>query len=391
LLLCLIDRGLPTAVFPSENEHEMRSGEAFSPFGDFFFSALARNHQERLVQAVDQADMASASDADLADDAARLAAQFTIAALVIDVENASRSERAETATAERFDIYSGRNAGDSYTRHIVTIHVPFTGDPDLFRCQASTRTVCSRPVWLAGTEVCFDIPVPTHGPVDIKVEVQRMLSCLKQNMASLAQEIAQFNQSLSPSATSLFNRKRAEAGERASVLDTLGVPRKKSDAASAVVSTPTGRTVATAVGPQIGIDIFTHVFRVAFSFPGEARSRIAPIARNVQEALGPDSVFYDEWYKAELARPNLDLRLQGIYTRAELVVVCLCAGYERKEWCGLEWRPIRDLIKKRQDRIMLLRLDDADVAGSFSIDGYIDLRTHDDTETGALVVRRVIR
>lgn len=366
----------------------MKSREAFSPFGDFFFSALAHSHQERLVQAVDQAGMESVLDAGLADDSARLAAQFAIAALVIDVENASRSERAETATAERFDIYSGRNAGDSYTRHIVTIHVPFTGDPDLFRCQASTRTVCSRPVWLAGTEVCFEIPVPTDGPVDIKVDVQRMLSCLKQNAAALAQEIAQFNQSLFTSATSLLNRKRAEAGERACVLDTLGVPRKKSGATSAVVSAPIGRTGATAVGPS-GIDIFTHVFRVAFSFPGEARHRIGPIARNVQEALGPDSVFYDEWYKAELARPNLDLRLQGIYTRAELVVVCLCAGYERKEWCGLEWRPIRDLIKKRQDRIMLLRLDDADVAGSFSIDGYIDLRLHDDTETCALVVRRV--
>jgi TIR domain len=368
----------------------MRSREAFSPFGDFFFSALAHSHQERLLQAVDQADTESALDAGLADAAARLAAQFAIAALVIDVENASRSERAETATAERFDIYSGRNAGDSYTRHIVTIHVPFTGDPDLFRCQASTRTVCSRPVWLAGTEVCFDIRVPTHGPVDIKVEVQRMLSCLKQNATSLAQEIAQFNQSLFASATSLLNRKRAEAGARAGVLDTLGVPaRKKSGATSATISAPTERTGATAVGPQIGIDIFTHTFRVAFSFPGEARHRIGPIARNVREALGPHSVFYDEWYKAELARPNLDLRLQGVYTRAELVVVCLCAGYERKEWCGLEWRPIRDLIKKRQDRIMLLRLDDADVAGSFSIDGYIDLRVHDDTETGALVVRRV--
>jgi len=160
------------------------------------------------------------------------------------------------------------------------------------------------------------------------------------------------------------------------------------DNASATASPSTDRTLAPAVRRQLGIDIFTHVFRVAFSFPGEARHRITPIAHNVQEALGPDSVFYDEWYKAELARPSLDLRLQGIYARAELVVVCLCAGYDRKEWCGLEWRPIRDLVKKRQDRIMLLRLDDTDVAGSFSIDGYIDLRTHDDTEAGALVVQR---
>jgi hypothetical protein len=99
-------RGLPAALFPSENEREMRSGEAFSPFSEFFLSALAHNQQERLAHAVDQTDIASASEADLVDEAPRLAAQFAIAALVVDVENASRSERAETATAERFDIWS---------------------------------------------------------------------------------------------------------------------------------------------------------------------------------------------------------------------------------------------------------------------------------------------
>src|SRR5688500_16861685 len=84
-----------------------------------------------------------------------------------------------------------------------------------------------------------------------------------------------------------------------------------------------------------------HSFLVAFSFPGEARLRIGPIATFLKDHLGDGKVFYDEWYKADLARPDLDLHLQHLYTRAELVVVCLCAEYERKEWCGLEWRAIR--------------------------------------------------
>ncbi len=121
------------------------------------------------------------------------------------------------------------------------------------------------------------------------------------------------------------------------------------DGAPVTASLEKGRAPALADRPQHGIDILAHVFQVAFSFPGEARHRIGAVARKVHEVLGPDSVFYDEWYKAELARPNLDLHLQGIYTRAALIVPCLCDGYEREEWCGLEWRAIRDLIKKRQD------------------------------------------
>jgi hypothetical protein len=138
------------------------------------------------------------------------------------------------------------------------------------------------------------------------------------------------------------------------------------------------------------IDIATHSFSVAFSFPGEARHRIREIATILEKELGCGRVFYDEWYKPELARPNLDLLLQSLYTRAGLVVACLCADFERKEWCGLEWRAIRDLIKKRQDKVMFLRLDDADVAGTFSLDGYLDLRSHEDKDAASLIQRRLL-
>jgi len=41
---------------------------------------------------------------------------------------------------------------------------------------------------------------------------------------------------------------------------------------------------------------------------------------------------------------------------------------------GLEWRSIRDLIKRhRTEDIMLLRFDDTEITGLFSTDGYIDL------------------
>ena len=138
------------------------------------------------------------------------------------------------------------------------------------------------------------------------------------------------------------------------------------------------------------IDIATRSFSVAFSFPGEARHRIGQIATSLEKTLGRGRVFYDEWYKPELARPNLDLLLQRLYSDAGLVVVCLCADFERKEWCGLEWRAIRDLIKRRQDKVMFLRLDDAEVEGAFSLDGYLDLRTHDDTDVADLIQRRVM-
>jgi hypothetical protein len=57
----------------------------------------------------------------------------------------------------------------------------------------------------------------------------------------------------------------------------------------------------------------------------------------------------------------------------------MCSDYSRKEWCGLEARAIRDLLKTRQnDRIMLLSADGETIDGILSIDGYMNIK--DDSE-----------
>src|ERR1041385_2125541 len=119
----------------------------------------------------------------------------------------------------------------------------------------------------------------------------------------------------------------------------------------------------------------TSRFLVALSFPGEHRQFVADVAGILSRELGEERVLYDRFHEAEFARPNLDTHLQVLYhDQSRLVVVFLCADYERKEWPGLEWRAIRDLIKSKKDSsIMLIRLDEANVSGVFSIDGYISV------------------
>jgi hypothetical protein len=123
-------------------------------------------------------------------------------------------------------------------------------------------------------------------------------------------------------------------------------------------------------------------FRVALSFPGEHRSRVEKIAEALAAHLGRDKVLYDKWYAAEFARPNLDIYLPKLYhDESDLIAVFLCQEYNEKEWCGLEWRACRDLLKRKQDaRLMFLRLDDADIPGLYSIDGYLDIRRMSDAE-----------
>jgi hypothetical protein len=131
-------------------------------------------------------------------------------------------------------------------------------------------------------------------------------------------------------------------------------------------------------------------FKVALSFPGEQRDFVEKVASLLGEELGTESVLYDKYYEAEFARPDLDTYLHRLYySESALVAVFLCAEYERKEWCGLELRAVRDLIKRREtNSVMLLRFDATEISGVLSIDGYIWIGERDPGDVADLILQR---
>lgn len=140
------------------------------------------------------------------------------------------------------------------------------------------------------------------------------------------------------------------------------------------------------------VDVAVHDFQVGLSFPGEVRPVVEAIAQRLERAIGPHSYFYDRNYVAQLARPNLDVLLQDIYrNRSKLVVVFIGGEYQQKDWCGIEWRAIRQIVTERQDdnRIMFIRTDDGDVDGVFRTDGFVDARFYDAQTLADMIVARI--
>jgi len=135
----------------------------------------------------------------------------------------------------------------------------------------------------------------------------------------------------------------------------------------------------------------SHRFQIALSFPGESRARVQQIAENLSVSVPKESILYDRWLAAELARPNLDIYLTDLYRIDSLLLVFFLSGhYAEKEWCGLEWRVGRDLLKQKQEqRLMHLRLDDAEIPGLHSIDGYLDIRNLSDAQVTNAILERL--
>jgi hypothetical protein len=126
------------------------------------------------------------------------------------------------------------------------------------------------------------------------------------------------------------------------------------------------------------ININYHNFDIAFSFPGDARALVEPIVTELNKHLKPNALFYDFNYQSQLARPSLDILLQDIYgKRSKLNVVFLSGDYERKEWCGIEFRAIKEIIMEQNfDKVMYIKMDDEPVRGVLKTDGFIDSRKH---------------
>jgi hypothetical protein len=132
-------------------------------------------------------------------------------------------------------------------------------------------------------------------------------------------------------------------------------------------------------------------FEIALSYPRKHRPYVEEIAKVLAKERGKERVFYDVYYEATLARPNLDLLLQSVYhNNSILIVAVVCKEYGDSEWCGLEFRAIRDLIKiGKSDRIMLVRMDQEGVEGIFGIDGFVDAQQREPADTAALILQRL--
>ncbi|HWB07375.1 MAG TPA: tetratricopeptide repeat protein [Verrucomicrobiales bacterium] len=116
-------------------------------------------------------------------------------------------------------------------------------------------------------------------------------------------------------------------------------------------------------------------FLVALAFPASKREFVRCVAEALAKQLGRERIFFDNWYRAELAQPDLDLILGDIYRKhAELVVPFFCQAYGEPAWCGLEWRQMQAVLQKGDGgRLMPFRFDRVTLPGSLSGNGYADI------------------
>src|SRR5438067_1156109 len=132
-------------------------------------------------------------------------------------------------------------------------------------------------------------------------------------------------------------------------------------------------------------------FRIAFSFAGEKRDFVEKVARILADQFDEDKILYDKFHEAEFANADLAFDLPALYKNdSDLIVAVFCPDYDRKEWCGLEWRAIFSIIKEGgSDLILLSRFDHIDGKGLFGLAGFIELNEKTPEQFATRILERL--
>lgn len=111
-------------------------------------------------------------------------------------------------------------------------------------------------------------------------------------------------------------------------------------------------------------------FAVALSFPGEHRRFVRNVANALASELGKERVFFDEWYGAELAGVDGDLKLGKYYREQSELIVPFFSAHYSKSWCKIEWRTVRTILHDclSDDAVVPVELDDTRIEGWESVD-----------------------
>ena len=132
-------------------------------------------------------------------------------------------------------------------------------------------------------------------------------------------------------------------------------------------------------------------FRIAFSFAGEKRDLVAHVAALLARRFSEDDILYDRYHRAEFAPDDLVAHLTQLYRDdSDLIVAVLCPDYDKKEWCGLEWKTIRWLLQQgRGPQIMLTRFARVEPDALEGLAGYVDLDTETPETFATLILERL--
>ncbi len=185
-----------------------------------------------------------------------LVSKYQVAPVEFKLDDKYVSSREENIPSEMFpqDFFS--RPGNSYSRTVITYHIPFEGDPDLLKMAPSSRLLWSAEVKTADQEVLFEIINFRNDPEQIKKEASSIISNIVQQGGMVNEDLDRYNDGLERVATEIVQARKKEIFIESDLLSSLGVPIEKVSDLPDTFSVPVQKKKPLITKPSSSIEPF---------------------------------------------------------------------------------------------------------------------------------------
>lgn len=184
---------------------------------------------------------------------AELVAKYTLQFPTLQVENVwvDDQEVKQAISSRAYSIFDDTRAGTTRTEthHVVTFHVPFEGDGNLYNCGPSTRSVPGPVGKVEGQEIVFDIVSNKLTPEQLKVNFEGNAASIQKHMATLRQDLMHVTSQFEEPVRQYFEQRRRELLRGKDMVASLGFPMKKRSDAPTTYRAPEVRRKVAAARP----------------------------------------------------------------------------------------------------------------------------------------------
>lgn len=155
----------------------------------------------------------------------------------------------------------------------IIVHVPFTGERDIFKFTPNTRNYNPPRATIKRDEVRVVVEYPADSPRDVKAEAEGILNSIDTYLGWARGDAATFNRTLEQRARGAIQARKARVRETYERLQSTGIPlRRSNDAAKTYIADsivrrpspliPASTSTAIALEPVISEAVFEHILGV---------------------------------------------------------------------------------------------------------------------------------
>lgn len=156
---------------------------------------------------------------------------------------------------------------------LITLYIPFEGDPDIFMCRPSTITFNPPRGFVNGNTLELSIFYTDHDVQSVKREIDRLLGSIRQYLVWITSDLTSFNATLKDVAQRYIELRQQKLLKDQGIVASLGFPlRKRPDTLTTytvsavrrkvIPKPPPAHTTAYAPEPAIEMAEYEHILSI---------------------------------------------------------------------------------------------------------------------------------